>query len=58
MGTLFIVTEHASNSLAWEVNGPLAVFTGVMFCLFGIWGIVITILEDRKKDQLDSNKPK
>lgn len=51
LGTLFIVTKSASHGLYWQVDGPIAVFGGVMFCLFGIWGIIITIQEDRKKDQ-------
>ena len=50
-GALFIVTKKGSDlDNAIEVEGPMAVFVGGLLCLLGVWGLVRTIQEARKKE--------
>jgi hypothetical protein len=52
IGLFFILTKRGSyGGLASpEVEGPLVVFIGALFCLLGIWGVVRTF-QDRKKKE-------
>lgn len=50
-GIVCIVFKSYSHSVAGPVTeGPLVVFVGILFCLFGIWGVVATLHEFSKKD--------
>ncbi len=52
-GVVCIVSKSYSHSVVGPVTeGPLVVFVGILFCLFGIWGVVATLREFRKKEDL------
>ena len=52
-GVLCIVSKSYSHSIVGPVTeGPLVVFAGILFCLFGIWGVFATLRESHKKEDL------
>jgi hypothetical protein len=51
-GVVLVVRKKASYGWAApEVEGPVVVFVGALFCLLGFWAIVSTLRSISKKEE-------
>ena len=50
VGIVFIVTQRGSYEGYWT-EGPIVIFAGVLLCLLGGWGLILTIRETRRQGQ-------
>lgn len=57
LGVVFIITRRGSyGAFAPVEEGPLVVFIGILCSVAGIWGLIRTVQEFRKKETEDRQR--